>query len=247
MILGSCGGRFMFHFNRTQAPLHNESLGGHRRLKNLFAASTVVSVVSIASIGINVGAETEKKVGTPSSTSVIAKKSTPLPRTWNIRLGYFSWQEQMSLTNGGTSDKAVANFLGSTLSAEWEKYFLPRHGTALEFGLGAGTANGGGTQSTLTYGVGSNISWTAGFGSYRYAYRFSTRVTTSVGPLLLFRQLTWPSDPTGTRAESGSSFNYGAVADLRFNVTNRWEVRQMIGTLLQNASTAWSMSIGYKF
>jgi len=165
---------------------------------------------------------------------------------WNFEFSYVSWKEQMTLTNGPTTDHAYSDFIGNALAVEFEHYFVPRWGLIAELSFMSGKASLGGSQTQLIYQQ-SNVSWTGKEVSLRGAYRFSSSIISSVGPLVLNRQITIPPDPNGSNVTSGANVNYGLIADVRLKLDRHWEFRQTIGTLVQNAKTYWALAVGYAY
>ncbi len=163
-----------------------------------------------------------------------------------VSLSYVSWTEFVDLDNGTVTDRAFANFYGNALSFEKETYYSQRFGTALEAAALFGQANAGGSQTVITYQT-SYQKWWGIEASARFAYRLSPQITMSIGPMVLARQISWPTQTVGVDMKSGAPINFGAIADLRMRLNRTWELRQTIGTLTFKASTIWSLGIGYKF
>jgi len=164
-----------------------------------------------------------------------------------VSVSYFSWQEQLTLTSGASKDHGLVNLFGDGFSIEHENYFKPHHGTIMEGSFLYGQATAGGTQSTLPYTT-TNIKWTALQASYRYSYRWTTAVATSIGLMAVDRQLSLPTNTaTNTSAEAGPSLNYGILIDFKLRPAEHWQLRQMIGTLATQATTYWSLGFGYQF
>lgn len=163
-----------------------------------------------------------------------------------ISISYLSWGEKVSLSQAGKPDQAHCNMLGNSLGVEWEHYFEPRYGFTLQGSLLFGVADVGGTQSKLPFSRANQHWWGAG-ASTHFAYRFSKWVISSLGPILVYRNLSLSNDPSGTSAESGATVNIGATVDLRMRLSDQLEIREEIGSLAINASTYWSVGLGYKF
>lgn len=163
-----------------------------------------------------------------------------------VSLSYVSWTEFVDLDNGTVTDRAFASFYGNALSFEKEISYSPRFGTILEAAFLFGQANAGGSQTVITYQT-SYQKWWGFEASARFAYRLSSQIAMSVGPLVLARQISWPNQTPGVDMKSGAPINFGALADLRMRLNRNWELRQTIGTLTFKASTLWSLGIGYKF
>jgi hypothetical protein len=168
-------------------------------------------------------------------------------RSWSASVSLLSWQEQVTLQNGATTDYATANFYGAGIQLAKSSFYgeSKSHGTWLELSLLSGSTTAGGTQPTLSY-QNSNLPWWGGALSYLYAYRLSDQLLLCVGPEVLYRQISYPGIG-GTTASSGANLNYGMVAEMRENVGDRVAIYQSIGTLLVKASTLWSFGLGYEF
>lgn len=160
-------------------------------------------------------------------------------------VSYLSWTEFVELDNGTLTDSAYANFYGLALTYEKEG-FKGRWGSAYEGTLMFGQANAGGSQTVITPYQTNYRSWYGAEASYRLAYRLSGQITLSLGPFAMVRQVTFPSE-NNIEVKSGSQGNGGVLADLRYRLTPKMEVRQMIGTMAFKASTIWSLGLGYKF
>ena len=185
------------------------------------------------------------------STSVFAatiktktKKFSYLNFT-TVSISYLSWGENVSLSRAGKTDQTHGSLLGNSLGVEFEHYFEPRYGFTLKGDLLLGVADIGGSPS-LAYSQVNQHWWGAGATAH-FAYRFSKWVISSVGPILIYRQLNLSNDSSGTAAQSGSTVNVGATVALRMRLTDQLEIREEIGTLAINAFTYWSVGLGYKF
>lgn len=165
---------------------------------------------------------------------------------FNIEFSFISWKEQLSLLGGGDSQKDYGDYFGNAVLVEYEHYWAPHWGTIAEFGFLTGLANLGGSQSHIPYQH-SDVEWWGFKGSYRGAYRLSSAIATSIGPIFLYRKIDLPSSPGGVDVNSGESFNYGAAVDLRLLLNSHLEIRTEIGGLFEKASTLWSVGLGYKF
>ena len=163
----------------------------------------------------------------------------------SISLSYISWTELVDLSNGAATDRAYANFYGNSFIYEREVYHSLRSGFTTEFGLMYGQAGAGGTQSLLTYQTANQKFFGAEF-SGRYAYRLSPQILIGFGPLVLYRNIKWPSDAT-VDAKSGSDVNLGLVTELKMRLSQDWDLRQTFGTLAFKASTLWTLGVGYKY
>jgi hypothetical protein len=168
------------------------------------------------------------------------------PKTFAV--SFMSWTETLKLASGSTTDSSSSNFIGYAIT--WEKeQFGRRWGSAGEISGLMGQANAGGRQSQILYQA-NNKSYFGAEASYRLAYRVSAQVTMAAGPFALVRSVSLPStDTNGVNIDvkSGSSSNYGLQFNFNCRLTRHLEVRQMIGTLASNASTIWSLGLGYKY
>ncbi|MEZ0391935.1 MAG: hypothetical protein ACAH59_06955 [Pseudobdellovibrionaceae bacterium] len=174
----------------------------------------------------------------PEENLGISKKKT-------TALAYVSWVEFVDLEFQAIEDSTQAQFYGMQLSLENEK-FDNHWGTIGEFSLLFGQANAGGNQDFITYQT-AYRPWYGASGAYKLAYRPTKQVVLAVGPFALFRQIEWPSEGTNISVKSGAPLNIGAMADLRLHLNDKWEVRQMIGTLAFKASTIWSLGLGFRY
>jgi hypothetical protein len=168
-------------------------------------------------------------------------------RSWSASVSLLSWQEQVTLQNGATTDYATANFYGAGIQLAKSSFYgeSKSHGTWLELSLLSGSTTVGGTQPTLSY-QNSNLPWWGSALSYLYAYRLSDQLLLCVGPEVLYRQISYASIG-GTTASSGANLNYGLTAEMREKVNDRLAIYQSIGALLVQASTLWSFGLGYDF
>jgi hypothetical protein len=169
------------------------------------------------------------------------------PRSWSASVSLLSWQEQVTLQNGSTTDYATASFYGAGIQLAKSSFYgeSKMHGTWMELSLLSGSTTVGGTQPTLSY-QNSNIPWWGSSLSYMYAYRLSDQLLLCVGPELFYRQISY-AGIGGTSASSGTAINYGLTGEMRENVNDRLAIYQSIGTLLVKASTLWSFGLGYDF
>jgi hypothetical protein len=181
-------------------------------------------------------------------TAPAAEEVAPLRPALNrsYTLAYTTWVEEMDIDNGVIDVKDIAQFIGMGIGYSREKFGRNSWGQLAEASLMFGQANGGGTQTLLTYQK-VHQSWVGGQASLRMAYRLSPTITLSLGPTLLVRQITWPTETPGLTVTSGTTANMGALADLKFFLNDHWELRQSIGTLAFKASTLWSFSAGYHY
>jgi hypothetical protein len=166
-------------------------------------------------------------------------------RESTISLEYLSWQELMRIDSGTQTDNAYADFFGNALTYEHENYH-GQDGYAFSGSFLFGKANAGGTQSILTYET-SQRSWIGFSATARYAHRLTPTVTASIGPMAMYRHVTWPDEGTGNSLKSGSDLNLGILGELGLRLFPQWEVRMEMGTLAFRASTYWSIGLGHKY
>jgi len=183
-----------------------------------------------------------------SSQAVVPPKKTVPIKYWTVSLGFISWQEKLNLTNSTTTDWGTSNLTGNSLNVDYESYFAKHlhHGmlasASLLYGVVTATGNGG----VLLYNL-ANVNWSGVAVSYRYLYRFTEKIAVSIGPLVVERNLSYPSTPTGISANSGATLNYGGLMDFRARVFEHVELSQSIGTLLSQGGTVWQLALGYAF
>jgi hypothetical protein len=79
-----------------------------------------------------------------------------------------------------------------------------------------------------------------------YIKQKTPNVLFSFGPILIYRNLSWPKTSGMTNAFSGADFNYGINFDLKLRLTTKIDVIQSIGGLYSDASTFWSVGMAYK-
>lgn len=161
-----------------------------------------------------------------------------------IALSYISWTELVDFTSATTTDRGYANFYGNSLSYEIAPY-TKRSGMNYQADFLFGQANIGGSQSAVTY----QESYKKMMGlmlQARFAYRLDTKISFSLGPLLLARQVTVP-DVNGVTATVGNDVNWGMMGAVSARLGKNWELRQSLGTLAFKASTIWSIGLGYKY
>jgi hypothetical protein len=161
-----------------------------------------------------------------------------------VALSYLSWNEAVSINSASGTSQSTANLFGNALAFDLERYFHVRFAMIYQLSALYGVANIGSGDSAYQL---SGLNWWGAGTSVRLGYRLTRRLISSLGPIALFRQLSPPTDSSGSNATSGSSFNYGATLDLRWDLTPRLVVRQEIGTLFVRASTFWQLGVGYKF
>lgn len=165
----------------------------------------------------------------------------------SLTLGYTTWVEQMNIDDGTSNVKDVAQFIGTSLGFSREKFGTKGSwGHVAEVAALFGQANGGGTQAQIAYQK-SHQAWVGGEASLRLAYRLSPSIVFSLGPLVLVKKISWPTETPNLTVNSGASTNTGALADLKFYLSDHWELRQSVATLATRASTLWSLGFGYHF
>jgi hypothetical protein len=160
-----------------------------------------------------------------------------------VEFSYISWKEFVEVEPSSAEASTYGDFIGNAVSLIYEHYYVPRWGTILEGSLLFGMANLG---SAPGYQAG-NLNWWGVSASYRGLYRFSPQVSSSLGVLLLNRQIDYPSQTGVTDVSSGAELNYGLVMDLNYMLTPNWLIRQEVGGLFVKASTLWSIGVGYSF
>jgi len=183
-----------------------------------------------------------------AQTEESVSSEKPLGRTsvGSVNLTYVSWLELVDLDNGFIADNTKhADFYG--LAIGYEKEVINKNlGSAFDGSLIFGQANIGESAGAIPYQK-NYVKWTGLSTSYRLAYRMSAPLTVSIGPMILGRQITWPDQPANTEIKSGSEINFGAIADIRFRLSNHWDFKQTFGTLAFKAATYWSLGLGYRF
>jgi len=185
-----------------------------------------------------------------TSTSFAQDAETPklvMKRHWAKSLGfsYVSWTEFVDLSTATSTDQAFANFYGNALSYEKASFNRGHWGNAIEGSLMYGQAGAGGSQTQIQY-QSSSQKWWGAQANYRWAYRLNHQVVLSMGPMALYRQITWSDQDTVT-VKSGADLNLGWVGDLRLQLGRNWQLRQSIGTLAFKASTIWNLGLNYIF
>ncbi len=174
-----------------------------------------------------------------------SKKS--LRENRNFVISYTTWVEKMSLDDGIQATQDFAQFLGIGFGFSQERFTSLRWGRLIDAALMYGQANGGGSQTVISYQK-SHLSWFGAQASARIAYRLNSTVTLSAGPIFLLRNLTWPNNGNpDLSVSSGATANLGGAVDMKIFLNDQWEVRQSIGTLATKASTLWSMTAGYHY
>ncbi len=164
----------------------------------------------------------------------------------NLNLRYISWHESAKLEAGSKKDNTKhADFYGLSLGYE-KASFNSRWGCIWDAAFISGQANIGEAAGEIPYQK-SYVQWFGVSGSYRLGFKVTEPITLSAGPMLLARQLTWPDKPAGTDIKTGADVNAGFVGDIRIHFAENWELQQSIAGLLSEASTFWSLGVGYRF
>lgn len=165
---------------------------------------------------------------------------------FNLELSYISWKEFVSLGSPTGSDKTYGDYVGNAVTFEYEQYWLPHWGAIAEVSAIFGQASLGGRQTGIAYQQ-SDVTWWGVKGSYRGAYRISSQITASVGPMILNRQIDLPTTASATSVQSGATANFGLTGDIRLILSPHFIIRSELGGLFQDASTLWSLGVGYRF
>lgn len=186
------------------------------------------------------------------ATSVWAQEgssSAPMParNTRQLNVSFVSWAEMMDITSGPIEQADHSQFYGLALGRSVERFKAGSWGSIGEGSIMFGQANAGkSSPKDLMYQT-NRKSWMGAQASLRFAYRPSSQVALSAGPVLLYRSIKWPDEGTAFEIKSGSDINLGAMADIRLRMANRWELRQSLGTLAFKASTYWAFGVGYLY
>ncbi len=157
-------------------------------------------------------------------------------------LSFFSWSEKLTLTKQSTTDYSLAAFNGLSLGLETEQ-FEGNYGHRLMGSLLFGQASAGNNLTQITYVASYQTFFGVSF-LYHWAFRHTERSLVSIGPMVLYRNITWPQ--SNLTAKSGQDFNIGYTADIKLRPFKRWELITSLGSLMLDASTFWSVGIGYK-
>ena len=182
------------------------------------------------------------------STSELEAVTTPTPQTKisSFNVSYMSWSEMVDLDSGLIADNTKhSNFFGLAIGYEKAR-FNRRWGNVLEGSVLFGQANIGENAGSIAYQK-NYVKWTGVSGSYRLAYRVTSPLTVTIGPMILARQVKWPDAPANTDIKSGSDINFGLIADIQIRLSQKIDLKQTLGTLAFKASTYWSLGVGYRF
>lgn len=165
---------------------------------------------------------------------------------FKIELSYITWKEMVSVKGPTGSEKIYGDYIGNAIAIGYESYWSAKWGSIIDGGLLLGQANLGGSQTLVPYQE-SDLRWWGLKASYRATYRLSPQIITSMGPMVLGRQIDLPLSSAANEVKSGATVNHGIVADVTCLLTSTFAIRTELGGLLQEASTVWSLGIGYRF
>ncbi|HPI41704.1 MAG TPA: hypothetical protein PLJ21_12920 [Pseudobdellovibrionaceae bacterium] len=185
------------------------------------------------------------KVTEKSSEKNIQKirKEKSKERTYNTyNLSFFSWSEKLNLTQQTINETALAAFNGLSLGLETEM-FESNKGTRMMGSFLFGQASAGNNLTQLKY-VASYQSFFGVSFLYHWAFRNSDRSLVSLGPIALYRNISWPQSTIV--AKSGQDFNLGYTLDMKLRLFKHLELITSLGSLILDASTFWSVGFGYK-
>ena len=170
---------------------------------------------------------------------------TAVSRGKVITLGYASWVEKLNVDQGAVSDSAWANFSGTSLGIEFEK-FTGRSALTTEFALLSGQATGGGTALFLNP-ITPRFSYWGLKAALKAQRRQTAQISFGFGADVLYRQVKWKADAADMKLTSGSDFNFAFLGEMKIRLTPSWEIRQELGALAFNATTYWMLGAGYRF
>ncbi len=175
---------------------------------------------------------------------MIASEKLNRPHIYTTyNLSYFSWSEKLSLTQATLSDYSLADFNGINLGMETEM-FEGNFGNRIMGSLLIGQASAGNALTQIKYISSYQPFWGVSI-LYHWAFRNSERSLVSLGPIAIYRNITWP-ESNHISVKSGSEFNLGYSADMKLRLFKHWEMITSFGSLLIDASTFWSVGFGYK-
>lgn len=204
-------------------------------------------IVAALLICLSYGSEIWAQAKKPAARSAVrpgTRASAIVGDTRLFGLHYVNWAEEMLIGGGGFEQKAPANLAG--LAIQYEDLLTTRDsGWKYSVAFLTGNATGGSTTGSPPYlaSFQSFIGFSAGFA---YFTRVEKRIYLELGPMVIYRNLNWPS-VDGITATSGSQTNYGMQANLRVRMLRNLDYCQSIGTLMSKASTIWSFGLGYRF
>ncbi len=176
-----------------------------------------------------------------AATSIVKMKAD---RSFGV--SYLSWTENVQLDNGNNTDQAFANFYGNSLFYEKQFPTSNENGYSVELGMLAGSANAGGTQTSLTYQK-SYIKWWGAESTVRASHQLSSHIVLSAGAMAMYRALTWPDQINGLKVNSGADFNLAALLDLKMLLGSNLYLKNTLGTMAFKATTYWALAVGYNF
>lgn len=177
---------------------------------------------------------------------ILRKPAEHIRSHFKIELSYTTWKEMVSVKGPTGSEKIYGDYIGNALGIGYESSWSAKWGSIIDGGLLLGQANLGGSQTLVPYQK-SDLRWWGLKASYRATYRLSPQIITSMGPVVLGRQIDLPLTAAANEVKSGATVNYGIVADVTCLLTSTFAIRTELGGLLQEASTLWSLGIGYRF
>lgn len=218
---------------------YNQQNTNHTVIKFIFQTTTplLFFILALACLSTHQALAEESS----TTTTVVKMKSQR-----SIGLSYLSWTETLDLDNGSITDKAFANFYGNSLFYEKTFPTSQQNGYSIELGALAGQANGGGTQSLITYQK-SYTKWWGAESTLRLAHQLSQQIVLSAGAMILYRKLTWPDQTSALNVKSGADINVAALLDIKMNLGEQLFLKNTLGTMAFKASTYWALCLGYDF
>lgn len=157
---------------------------------------------------------------------------------------FWNWGEELQMQKNGVTEDSNSNFSAMGLEYEYSSG-LKNRGWNAAAALLLGQATGGDANGNIVY-IASYQQFFGAAAKLNYFWRIERRIYLDVGPILLFRQFTWP-ESDGTTASSGATFNYGPSATLRIRLSKHLDFSQTIGGLLVKGSTLYATGLGYRF
>lgn len=226
----------MFHFNSQKKNAAECKQVTDETTKSISFILTLLSLIFVLIKPLPVIAEE-----TSTTTAVVKMKADR-----SFGLSYLSWTENLQLDNGNNTDQAFANFYGNSLFYEKQFPTSTENGYSIELGMLAGSANAGGTQTSLSYQK-SYVKWWGAESTARLSHQLSSHVVLSAGAMALYRTLTWPDQINGLSVKSGADFNLAALLDLKMNLSQNLYLKNTLGSMAFKATTYWALAIGYNF
>lgn len=161
-----------------------------------------------------------------------------------IGISYWNWAERMEITQGGTTNKAPSNFAGFGLRYD---RLLTTAVSGFKTGivLISGQATGGQKAGQIIY-LSSYNNFVGTAIDFSYFVKLQNRIYIDLGPSVLYRKIQWPKQE-GIEAKSGADVNLGLTIQMRARLTKNLDFHQSLGTLATNATTIWSVGLGYRF